>query len=99
MSQSSPSPGAPLALGFPPALIDAIADAVALRLNGQAPASSVSPYMTVDEAAAYLRCSRQRVYDLVHDGKLEPRRDGRRLLFHRVDTLDAYLRVAVRVAS
>jgi excisionase family DNA binding protein len=51
---------------------------------------STSPYLGVDEAADYLRCSRQRVYDLVHAGRLVPRRDGRRLLFHR-DDLDAYL--------
>ena len=87
MSQRSPHPGA-LALGFPPALIDAIADAVAARLTDLT--TTGSPYFTPDEAAAYLRCGRQRVYDLVHDGRLHPRRDGRRLLFHR-DDLDAYL--------
>lgn len=54
-----------------------------------APRSS-SPYLTPDEAADYLRCSRQRLYDLVHDERLVPHRDGRRLLFHR-DALDAYL--------
>lgn len=87
--QNNSAPGA-LALGFPPALIDAIADAVASRLAGQAP-SGPSPYLTVEEAADYLRGGRQRIYDLTHAGRLEPRRDGRRLLFHR-DDLDAYLR-------
>jgi excisionase family DNA binding protein len=48
------------------------------------------PWLNVDEAATYLRCARQRVYDLVHAGALTPHRDGRRLLFHR-DDLDTYL--------
>lgn len=48
------------------------------------------PWLDVVEAADYLRCTKQRIYDLVHAGRLVPRRDGRRLLFHR-EQLDAYL--------
>ena len=90
--QASPQLAGPLAFALPPALIDAIADAVADRLAGQASGSrsTASPYLDVDEAAVYLRCGKQRIYDLVHDGKLKPRRDGRRLLFHR-DVLDGYV--------
>jgi len=41
-------------------------------------------------AAAYLATTRARIYDLVQLGKLQPQRDGRRLLFRRAD-LDSYL--------
>lgn len=68
--------------------IDRLAELLAARLAPE-PATS-SPYLTADEAATYLRCSRQAIYDRVHSGALEPRRDGTRLLFHR-DDLDAYL--------
>jgi len=82
-----------VALTVPRELVDAIASAVAdeLERRGTTSPAPASPYLDVDEAAAYLRCgSKQRVYDLVHGGQLEPARDGRRLLFRR-DHLDAYL--------
>jgi excisionase family DNA binding protein len=47
-------------------------------------------WLNARQAAAHLACSRDRLYDLVQLGKLEPRRDGRRLLFRR-DDLDSYL--------
>ena len=79
-------------LSFPPELLDAIASAVADELERRGAASApASPWLDVDEAAAYLRCARQRIYDLVSEGRLEPARDGRRLLFAR-DALDSYLR-------
>jgi excisionase family DNA binding protein len=90
-AEDNPPLGIALGLQFPAELVDAIADAVATRLRSHAIARPVSPYLDVDETAAYLRASKQRVYDLVHSGALTPRRDGRRLLFHRVDDLDAYL--------
>jgi excisionase family DNA binding protein len=40
-------------------------------------------YMTVAEAATYMRCSKQRVYDLVSSRRLRPRKDGRRVLLAR----------------
>lgn len=49
-----------------------------------------SPYLTVGEAAAYLRCSPQRIYDLCCARKLTPHKDGSRSLFRR-DDLDAVL--------
>jgi excisionase family DNA binding protein len=85
--------GISLAVELPRGFVEAIADAVAARL-GVAPHSSHpdSPYLDVDEAAAYIRASsKQRLYDLSSAGAIAPRRDGRRLLFHR-DDLDAYLR-------
>ncbi|MGH9068615.1 MAG: helix-turn-helix domain-containing protein [Acidimicrobiales bacterium] len=49
-----------------------------------------SPWLILDEAAAYLRCSRRRMQRLMADGRLAYVRDGRRPLFLRTD-LDAYL--------
>jgi excisionase family DNA binding protein len=47
-------------------------------------------WLNTDQAATHLCCPRSRIHDLVQLGKLEPCRDGRRLLFKRTD-LDAYL--------
>lgn len=82
-----------LELSLPPDVLEAIAQRAAeLLLEQRSATTDRSPWRTVDEAADYLRCSsRQRIYDLVHEGKLKPRRDGKRLLFHRNDDLDAYL--------
>lgn len=52
-----------------------------------------SPLLTADEAAAYLRCDRRRVWDLVRTDALPARRDGRRVLLNR-DDLDTYLKGA-----
>ena len=69
------------------ALADKLAPLLADRLGQDQP---TSPWLNAEEAARYLACSRDRLYDLVQLRKLEPRRDGRRLLFRRND-LDAYL--------
>ena len=58
------------------------------RTVGRDPGSS--PWLSAEDAARHLACSRGRLYDLVQLGKLQPRRDGRRLLFKLAD-LDAYL--------
>jgi excisionase family DNA binding protein len=50
----------------------------------------LSRYMTIAEAAAYLRCSRQRVYDLLSQRRLQRYKDGARTLIER-DELEAYL--------
>jgi excisionase family DNA binding protein len=49
-----------------------------------------SPYLTVVEAAGYLRCSRQRIDDLLSQGRLTRRKDGARTLVERAE-LDTYL--------
>ena len=73
------------------AALDALAEALLPRLAARLGQSqSASPWLSAEDAARYLACSRGRLYDLVQLGKLEPRRDGRRLLFKRAD-LDAYL--------
>lgn len=51
---------------------------------------AASPYLTVAEAAELLRSSRQRVYDLVSDGRLTRRKDGSRVLVARAE-IEAYL--------
>ena len=52
--------------------------------------ATASPWLDAKGAAEYMACPLSRVHDLVGLRKLEPRRDGRRLLFRRSD-LDAYL--------
>ena len=80
-----------LALTAPPALIDAIADAVAARLADRIPAAAgADGYLDVEGAAAFISAPKSRVYDLVSLQRLTPLRDGRRLLFRRVD-LVAYV--------
>ncbi|MHB8234312.1 MAG: helix-turn-helix domain-containing protein [Solirubrobacteraceae bacterium] len=69
--------------------IDAIASRAAELVTAQQ-APATSPWLNVAEAAERLRCGKDRVYDLIALGKLEPRRDGRRVLL-RVDDVDAYL--------
>jgi excisionase family DNA binding protein len=41
------------------------------------------PWLTVADAADYLRCGRQRVYNLVSQGRLQHAKDGSRVLFRR----------------
>jgi excisionase family DNA binding protein len=76
----------PLALGEEAlATIAAAVPPVPLR-NGE----EVSPYMTVAEAADRLRCSRQRIYDLLSSGRLKRLKDGSRTLLRR-EELDDHL--------
>lgn len=69
--------------------VELIARRVAEIMSGPAPAPA-PVWVDAAGAAEYIAASRERIYDLVQLGKLEPRRDGRRLLF-RVADLDAYL--------
>lgn len=81
------------------AATDAMVEAVARRaaeivleeLRDSKPVDApLSPYMTVEEAATYLRCKRQRVDDLLSQRRLTRIRDGSRVLIERAD-VDAYL--------
>jgi excisionase family DNA binding protein len=63
------------------------AELVVERLEAQ---SALPELMTPDEAAAYLRCSRQRIYNLRSAGKLSRLADGGRALIRRSE-LDAYI--------
>lgn len=75
-----------LSVQIPPDFVEAVASRVAELLA----APTVSPYLTVDEAAQYLRCSRQRVYDLLSSRRLTKLKDGSRVLLRR-DELDEYV--------
>jgi excisionase family DNA binding protein len=66
---------------------------IAQRAAALLPADNMagtSPWLNVAEAAERLRCRKDRIYDLIALGKLQPRRDGRRVLLRR-DELDAYI--------
>jgi excisionase family DNA binding protein len=74
-----------------PVLLDEAAlDAIAVALAGREPPLPPSPFMTVPEAAEYLRCSRQRVDDLLSQRRLRRYKDGARTLVSR-DEVAAYL--------
>jgi excisionase family DNA binding protein len=68
---------------------DAIA-AIAAAVAPQPDAVEPSPYLTIVEAAEYLRCSRQRVDDLLSSCWLMRHKDGSRTLVSRAE-LDGYL--------
>ena len=81
-----------LALTIPEGLVEVIAqraaDIVLEQLAGRP--DRTSPWLTVPEAAEYLRASRQRIYDLLSSRRLTRHRDGTRVLIRR-DELDRYL--------
>jgi excisionase family DNA binding protein len=78
-----------LSLALPPEALEAIAVHVAeLLAERERPAASA--WLDVAEAAAYMRCSKQRVYDLSASGRLRTGKDGSRSLFRR-EWLDEYL--------
>ncbi len=85
---------ASLTVDVPPELLEAIA-ARAAELVEDRGAAAAEPWIGVEEAAEYLRCKPQRIYDLVSQGRLEHRKDGRRLLFRR-SWLDEYLEQEAR---
>jgi len=51
---------------------------------------STAPYLSVPEAAEYLRAKPQRVYDLLSSGRLARHKDGSRVLISRAE-LASYL--------
>lgn len=64
------------------ALVDRLASAVLERLPKPDPSS---PYMTTAEAADHLRCSRQRVHDLLSAQRLTRLKEGGRTLLKRAE--------------
>ncbi len=79
-----------LRLDLPPDLIETIAQRAAELLVEQHPVEGQSPFLSVEEAAEYLRCKPKRVYDLCSQRRLPFAKDGSRTLLRRAD-LDAYL--------
>ena len=81
----------PLALSIPPALIDAIVKGIVDGLTKENnPTTTATPYMTVAEAAEYLRWSTERIYKLTAARAIPHHKHAGRLLFRR-DALDAWL--------
>jgi len=80
-----------LGIRLPDELIESIAARAAELMAEKLPkAEPPSPYFTVQEASEYLRCSRQRIYDLLSAGRLTRRKDGARVLLSRAE-LEGYL--------
>lgn len=73
------------------ALVDILAPRIAELIRDQpTKVDPPSPFLTVPEAATYLRASRQRIYDLLSSRAVPKVKDGSRVLLRR-DDLDAYL--------
>jgi excisionase family DNA binding protein len=80
-----------LAVALGPAELERIAQRAAEIVEARAAkAETQRPYLSVRESADYLRCSRQRVYDLLSQGALTRLKDGARVLVARAE-VDAYL--------
>jgi excisionase family DNA binding protein len=71
-------------------LVDARVREQVDRLLAASETRTASPYMTVPEAAEYLRCTRQRIYDLLSARRLRRFKDGSRVLISRAE-LDEHL--------
>ena len=78
-----------LRLDLPPEAIEEIVAAVTARvlaeLHSSPTAAAPSAYVTIKEAAELLRCSRQRIDDLLSQGRLTRIKEGRRTLVSRAE--------------
>lgn len=72
-------------------LTDAQLDEIARRAIELLPATSDDGWLSVIEAAAYLRCPKSRVYSLCSAGRIPHVKDGSRTLLRRSE-LDTWLR-------
>jgi excisionase family DNA binding protein len=80
-----------LIVHLPPSTVEAIAQRAAEVLAERIEkVSEPAPYLSVAEAAEFLRCGRKRVYDLTGQRRLPYVKDGSRTLLRRVDLI-AYL--------
>ena len=86
-----------LVVELPPAALEALAAALVpavadeLERRQRAREAPASPYLTIPEAADYLRCSRQRVDNLLSARSLTRVKDGSRTLVRR-EEVERYLR-------
>jgi excisionase family DNA binding protein len=74
-----------LADALAPRLAEELAPRIADELERRA-----EPFVDVDEAAGFLRCDRQRIYDLCSSGRLTRHKDGSRVLISRME-LEAHV--------
>ena len=79
--------GQPLALAVPPELIERVAERVVELLDERQPPAEPE-LLDVTETAEFLRCGRQRIYDLVSQDRLPHLKDGSRVLIRRADLLE-----------
>jgi excisionase family DNA binding protein len=70
--------------------LDQLADKLAERLAAKLQPAEPSPYLSIPEAADYLRCSRHRIDDLLSARRLRRVKEGRRTLIRR-DELARYI--------
>lgn len=77
-----------LTVAVPAEVVEAITAEVVRRVLEQLQAPAVSPFMTIPEAAEFLRCSRQRVDDLLSQRRLTRMKEGSRTLVSRQELLD-----------
>lgn len=86
-------PAPTLTLSVPDELVEQIVERAAVialeRLRAEG-AAAPSPYLTVAEAAEYVRAKPQRIYDLLSKRRLTRFKDGRRTLVSRAE-MNAYL--------
>ncbi len=74
----------------PDLLVEAVAQRVAELLSAEQRTTEPEPYIGVEDAARYLACGRQRIYDLHSQGRIRCIKDGSRLLTRR-SWIDDYL--------
>lgn len=81
--------GNPAETGLPlflsPELVEHFISEIVARVVAEMPAPNDDPYLSVEDAAAYLACEPKRIYELKKAGKIPCYPDGRRLLFRRCD--------------
>ncbi len=82
----------PVAIELSEAQVERIAERAAALLAARMPSSrDQSPLLTITEAAQLLRCRRQRIDDLLSQGRLTRLKDGSRTLIAR-EEIEAHLR-------
>jgi len=89
-----PGPALKLTVELAPDPLAELAIRVADLLSDSAAGPATpSPYLTVAEAAEYLRCSRERIHALLTQRRLARHKDGGRTLILRAE-LESYVRSA-----
>ncbi len=71
--------------------IEALAVHVAAAADRSRQETQPEPWLNVDQAAAYLSCGKQRVYNLISQRRLRHVKDGSRVLVRR-EWIDEHLK-------